>query len=116
MSRVHQSPGRGAVSSRGGARRAVRPRRDLPVRSVLLHALSVTACVVAWGYLVRAAIDFGTSGRSGESTAWVFLALACAGAAACLFIGLIIGARLLTVLGITEPRPPRVRGGRRAAR
>lgn len=116
MSHVHQSTGRTAVKSRGGARRAVPTRRQIPVGSVLVHALGITLCVVAWGYLVRAAIDFGASGRTGEDAAWVFLALACAGAAACLFTGLIVGARLLTVLGVTEPRQPRVRGGRRAAR
>ncbi len=62
--------------------------------------------MVAWGYLVRAAIDFGTSAREGESPAWLFLALACVGAAACLFVGLILGSRLLRRLGITAPPPP----------
>jgi hypothetical protein len=97
----------------------------------LLFALAVTACVLAWGYLVYAAIDFGSTARGGDSTAWWFLGLASIGAVACLFIGLMLIARLLRRLGITEgptraPRsdaqppdePPdeRPSGGRRAAR
>jgi hypothetical protein len=33
--------------------------------SVLLLALGITAAVVAWGYLVYLAIDFGTAARDG---------------------------------------------------
>lgn len=58
---------------------------------------------MAWGYLVYAAIDFGTTAREGESRAWAFLALACVGAAACLFAGLILGAKVLRSLGILAP-------------
>jgi hypothetical protein len=91
--------------------------------------------VVAWGYLVYAAIDFGATARGGESQAWWFLAVSSFGAVACLFIGLMLVARLLRRLGISggspEPHPdtevdtelstrpsgpPRVPGGRRAAR
>jgi hypothetical protein len=79
--------------------------------------------VVAWGYLVYLAIDFGTSARSGASGSWALLGLASLGAIACLFAGLLLAARLLRRLGITsapdepaEAAPPRVRGGRRAAR
>lgn len=59
--------------------------------------------MVAWGYLVYAAIDFGTTAREGDSRAWAFLALACAGAAACLFAGLILGAKVLRLVGILAP-------------
>lgn len=97
--------------------------------------------MVAWGYLVYAAIDFGSTARSGDSRAWWFLGLASAGAVACLFAGLMLVTRLLRRLGITHdapppgaprvdaaplappgpsapPAPPQVRtpGGRRAAR
>jgi hypothetical protein len=77
--------------------------------------------VVAWGYLVYAAIDFGTAARGGSSSAWTFMGLACVGAIACLFVGLLLVARLMRVLGITEEpdkpeRPPRTPGGKRAAR
>jgi hypothetical protein len=79
--------------------------------------------VVAWGYLVYLAIDFGTSARSGASGSWALLGLASIGAIACLFAGLLLLARLLRTLGITtaedaatEPAPPRVAGGHRAAR
>lgn len=95
-----------AKGKRIGSRRAAR-KRSLPSRSSLLLCLAITVCVVAWGYLVKAAIDFGTTARDGESTAWAFLALACVGAAACLFVGLLLGARLLRSAGIiTAPPPP----------
>jgi len=72
---------------------------------MLLHAAGITFCVIAWGYLVSAAIDFGSSARSGRSEAWLFLAVACIGAASCLFAGLMLGARLLRGLGITSAPP-----------
>jgi hypothetical protein len=85
--------------------------------------------VVAWGYLVYAAIDFGTAAREGSSSAWTFMALACLGAIACLFVGLLLVTRLMRALGITAPPPsapdsadtpapsgPRPVGGKRAAR
>jgi uncharacterized membrane protein YhaH (DUF805 family) len=66
-------------------------------------ALGVTICVVAWGYLVYAAIDFGAEARGGDDRAWLFLGLASLGAVACLFVGLMLVARLLRALGITQP-------------
>lgn len=89
----------------------------MPSRRALLLCLGVTLCVVAWGYLVKAAIDFGTSARDGESQAWAFLGLACLGAAACLFIGLILIGKLLRAAGIiaapaaeAHQAPPAQRG------
>lgn len=73
---------------------------------LLVLALGVTGALVAWGYLVLAAIDFGTSAREGDSTAWWFLALASVGAVACLFLGLILLSRITRATGITNPRPP----------
>jgi hypothetical protein len=113
-----------------GKRRAEPPPRaeDPPASrsrgALLVHALGVTLCVVAWGYLVYAAIDFGASARGGDSQAWIFLGLASLGAVACLFIGLMLVARLLRMLGMSrggddadEPPPaPRPIGGKRAAR
>lgn len=80
-----------------------RKRRFRPVLLVL--ALGVTGSLVAWGYLVLAAIDFGTSAREGDSAAWGFLALASVGAVACLFLGLVLIARISRSLGITSPPP-----------
>lgn len=80
---------------------------------LLLLALGITACVVAWGYLVYAAIDFGGEARDGREDAWVWLGVAAVGAAACLFIGLMLIARLSRAIGLTtppepkEPKPPR---------
>ncbi|WP_028643164.1 hypothetical protein [Nocardioides sp. URHA0020] len=111
---------------RAGSRRGQRaPRSFRPV--LLLLAAGITLSVVAWGYLVYAAIDFGSSARGGESQAWWFLAIASVGAVACLFFGLMLVAMMLRRLGITrppastdpepdEPEAPRPIGGRRAAR
>ena len=62
----------------------------------------MTLAVVAWGYLVYAAIDFGATARDGNPDAWWFLAVASLGAVACLFVGLMLVARLLRRLGITS--------------
>lgn len=94
---------------------------------LLVLALGITLSVVAWGYLVYAAVDFGSSARGGDSASWGYLALASAGAVACLFLGLILLARIARALGLLAeptprepPAPPRdpdlPRGGRRASR
>ncbi|GAB2773595.1 hypothetical protein GCM10027020_28630 [Nocardioides salsibiostraticola] len=69
----------------------------------------MTLAVVAWGYLVFAAIDFGTQARAGRSSAWWLLALASIGAVACLFVGLMLIAQLSRALGITSPPPDDLR-------
>lgn len=91
-----------AQGKRAGARRGPK-KRQLPSGAVLLLCLGITLCVVAWGFLVWAAIDLGSAARGGENGAWWLLALACVGAAACLFVALILGARLLRRLGIITP-------------
>lgn len=103
-----------------GKRAGTRERPTFRPRLLLL-ALAVTLTVVAWGYLVYAAVDFGKTARDGDSGAWLFLALASLGAVACLFIGLILLSRLIGALGRpAEPRPVRdpslPPGGKRAAR
>ncbi|NPC41060.1 hypothetical protein [Nocardioides sp. zg-1230] len=109
---------------RAGSRRGARPPRTLNKAALVLGA-AITLCVVAWGYLVYAAIDFGTAARGGSGgsggSAWSFMALACLGAIACLFVGLLLVARLMRALGITEAppsdnAPARPVGGKRAAR
>lgn len=105
---------------RVGQRRAASAPRGRPLVTLGL-ALAITVCVVAWGYLVWAAIDFGTSARNGESEAWWWLALASAGAVACLFTGLLLGARIIGAVSAAraakaEAGPPPPPGGRRAAR
>lgn len=97
---------RSGGGKRAGSRRGQRPpRRFQP--ALLLLALGITACIVAWGYLVYAAIDFGTTARDGDQQAWWFLAVASAGAVACLFVGLMLVARVLRRLGITSGPSPR---------
>jgi hypothetical protein len=93
------------TGKRAGARRGPKQKRR-PNRGALLLAFAITVLVVAWGYLVKTAVDFGSAARDGEGAAWGFLAVACAGAAACLFIGLILVAKLLRRLGITSGDSP----------
>ena len=111
---------------RAGSRRGARQPRPLN-KAALVLGVGITLCVVAWGYLVYAAIDFGTAARSGNgSSTWAFMGLACLGAIACLFVGLLLIARLMRALGITSdpasssspdsPAEPRPVGGKRAAR
>ena len=114
-----------STGKRAGSRRAAPAPRRFNKAALALGA-AITLCMVAWGYLVYAAIDFGTAARSGSGgSAWSFMALACLGAIACLFVGLLLVARLLRALGITTPPPsdspdapsgPRPVGGKRAAR
>ncbi|WP_155917873.1 hypothetical protein [Marmoricola sp. URHB0036] len=89
-----------------------------PKRQIVALSLFVTITLVAWGVLVLAAIDFGRDARSGDSTAWTFLGLASVGAAACLFVTMILGAKLVGVVRARTATPPptRLPGGRRAAR
>jgi hypothetical protein len=89
-----------SAGKRAGSRRAEKPKRTFS-RPALLHSLGITACVIAWGYLVYAAIDFGTSARAGTGSSWWLLGLATLGAVACLFTGLMLIARLLRILGMT---------------
>jgi hypothetical protein len=104
------------VGGHRGKRAAATTRRRSR-GAVLGYALGITLAVLAWGYLVWAAIDFGSTARGGDGRAWWFLALAAVGAVACLFVGLMLIARLTRTLG-GGPAPaaaPRS-GGKRAAR
>ena len=119
MGPVTTAPGKHA-GPRTAEQPAPVPRvRRRSARGVLLIlALGTTLCLVAWGYLVWAAIDFGRKGRGGDSSAWTYLGLACIGAIACLFIGLLLVVRVLKILRVASgdiPAPPPP-GGRRAKR
>ncbi|GAA4118947.1 hypothetical protein GCM10022215_21070 [Nocardioides fonticola] len=89
-----------------------RPRRALLPQLGLAAAL--TALLVAWGYLVVVAVDFGGRARNGSGAAWFLLALATVGAVACLFLALLVGVRLVRL--VLNPPTDRPSGGRRAAR
>ncbi|WP_460795351.1 hypothetical protein [Nocardioides pacificus] len=107
----------GTKGKRAGARRAAaEPRKKRGL--LMLLALGITLTIIAWGYLVSAAIDFGSTARGGDAGAWGFLILASFGAIVCLFTALLLGSRVLRELGITRPpdERPRPTGGRRAAR
>jgi hypothetical protein len=91
----------GSVSHTG---KRVGPRRKRGFSpALLLLSIGVTLCVVAWGYLVKAAIDFGSTAREGDQDAWWFLGVASLGAVACLFVALMLASRILRRLGITRP-------------
>ncbi len=62
--------------------------------------------LVAWGFLVWAAIDFGRTARGGDEQAWLFLAVASLGGVVCLFLCLMLVTLLLRKLGIIEERKP----------
>jgi hypothetical protein len=86
-------------------------------RRLLGLAAGVTLTVVAWGFLVYSAIDFGSQARGGDTVAWSFLAFATVGAIACLFMALILGTRLVSaVRGQSPPEPPVAPGGGKRAR
>lgn len=80
-------------------------------------ALGIVATLVAWAILVYYAIQLGSQVRSGNSGAWALLAVAVVGAVCCLFLSLLLGARVLDeVRAERVARPPHIAGGRRAKR
>ncbi len=104
---------------RAGDRTRARFRPDL-----LALAVGITFALVAWGYLVLAAIDFGATARHDDkASAWAFLVIAALGGMLCLFLAFMLAVRLSRALGLTaapEPKPQRdpnaPKGGKRAAR
>jgi hypothetical protein len=95
-----------AGGARKGSRRAAPAKRRFQPALAGLGAASLVA-VVAWGFLVWAAISFGRTARGGDSTAWAYLAVASLGAVACLFLGLLLVTMLLRRVGILAERTPR---------
>jgi hypothetical protein len=91
------------------------PEPAPPRRRLLVLALGITATLVAWGFLVWAAIDFGAQARDGENPAWMFAGLATVGATACLLVTLILVAKVVATLRGQAPARADV-PGRRAAR
>ncbi|MGI9156537.1 MAG: hypothetical protein ACR2FG_07865 [Marmoricola sp.] len=92
---------------------------------VLALAVGVTATVVAWGLLVFAAIDFGRSARQGQGSDWLLLVLATLGAVACMFLAIVLAARMQSLMRSDPTRPhpqeqmsagSHPEGGRRASR
>jgi hypothetical protein len=67
----------------------------------------MVAAGAGWFLLVRAAIHFGQDARGGERLGWLFLALASAGAVACLLLALLFGGRALLLLGVISDYIPK---------
>jgi hypothetical protein len=91
--------------TRAGTRRGERRKPRFEPRLAGIAAASVVA-LVAWAFLVWAAIDFGRKARGGDGDAWMFLAIASLGAVACLFLALMLGTLLLRKVGILEEKRP----------
>jgi hypothetical protein len=92
-------------TTRGGARRAPKPKRSVQPRLLLLGLASLAA-LLAWAGLVWLAIGYGRDARGGDSGKWAYLAAASVGAVVCLFLCLWLGTALLRRVGILEdPRP-----------
>lgn len=89
------------------------PGSNSALRRLLGLAVGITLTLIAWGYLVWLAIDFGAEARSGEPWAWALLGTATVGATACLFLTLILLARAARVM---KGAPPPPKGGKRRAR
>lgn len=92
------------VAVASGKRAAPRPPRQQRGR-LLPWAAGMTLALVAWGYLVLAAIDFGATARGGDGRSWGFLALAAVGAIACLFLALLMLTRLIRALATPTSTP-----------
>jgi len=88
-------------STRGGTRRAAKPKRTIQPRLVGL-AVAAFLALVGWAVLVWVAIHFGRSARGGDSGQWVYLAAASVGAVVCLFVCLWLVTVLLRRVGILE--------------
>ena len=123
MRRVGRRSGKMSPVSAGGGRHAGARRAEPTTPSVdagrvALLAAALTVSLVAWGYLVWLAVDFGATARGGSPGAWWLLVLTGIGAIACLFLALMVLAQLATALGLIrgEPEQSRAPGGRRRAR
>jgi hypothetical protein len=81
-----------------GRRRA--RRTPPPWGRVLLHVAGALCSLGAWGSLVSAAVALGREARHAGSFAWLPVALAVAGAVACLLLALVLLVRALLMLGV----------------
>lgn len=108
-----------AGGKRSGERVKAGFRPDL-----FLLAIGITFALVAWGYLVLSAIDFGSTARHDDKgSAWLFLLVAALGGMFCLFLAFMLAVRLSRAIGLSESPEPRIKrspetpkGGKRAAR
>ena len=73
----------------------------------LLLLLAGLVAAGAWVFLVRAAIEFGHTARTGQHSAWWYAAAATVGAAACLLLVFSLCARALMRLGLIREYKPR---------
>lgn len=67
-------------------------------RGLFLLAGGITVTLIAWGVLVFIAIEFGRQARTGSGAAWGLLGLATVGAAACLYLTLLLAMKTVEVM------------------
>ena len=96
-----------------GKRRA-ETRKQAPRALVVGLALGALLSGVVWYFLVGAAIEFGRLARRGQSEAWLYTGAATLGAAICLMLLFVLGARVLVALGLVSEYKPRRSAHRRA--
>lgn len=96
-----------------GKRRA-ETRKKTPRTLVVGLALGALLSGVVWYFLVGAAIEFGRLARRGQSEAWLYTGAATLGAAICLMLLFVLGARVLVALGLVSEYKPRRSAHRRA--
>ena len=101
------------VTIAAGRHSAPSPPRTVPVRVIAGYAVGVLVSAAAWVFLARAAIDFGTTAREGETAGWAFVALAVVGAIGCLLLAVVLGSRVLMATGVISDYKPRRASNRR---
>lgn len=94
------------------------PARARHPGRIAVTAVALAVALAAWVVLVVLAVRLIGDARDGFEQAWWIVAIAAVGAAAALFLALLLGARLRVLWRgtPTPPRPVRVKGGKRAAR
>jgi hypothetical protein len=92
-------------STRGGSRRAAKPKRSFQPGLAALGVFALVA-LAAWGVLVWVAIHYGRSARGGDSGKWAYLAAASVGAVVCLFMSLWLVTVLLRRVGVLDEKRP----------
>ncbi len=91
------------MTTTAGRRRA-EPAKRPPGPAKLLGAIAagVVVASLCWFLLVLAAIDFGGEARNGNSTAWVLMVAASAGAIGCLVLVMLLGNKALSAIGLAK--------------
>ena len=88
------------AGKRAGARKGAKSTTGFQPLSLLL-ALGAAAAVITWAGLVYLTILRGQDLRAGDGSAWRMVAVTGTSAVISLFLGFLLAARLLRLLGVT---------------